>query len=426
MSGLQELYFAHINQVVYTGQLENGLQVTMIPKPGFKETTAVIKVDFGSVDNEFTTVDNHVNQPYGLAHFLEHQVFENHGREDFSQKFSQIGADSNAFTGFTSTNYYFAAIDDVEAGLDLLLTLVSQDRFTELSMSKEKGIIKQEIDMYQDDPDYRLYSGALSGLFPQTALAVDIAGTNDSIQEIDYKDLTTAFSHFYRWDNMELVIVGDVAVDSVYERLKSFSLFEQTKEHPLVSKEQIAYNPIIQRQSLRSDVIKPKLALAFRPHQPLVRQFNQSKLALKLYLSMLLGWTSSAYQDWYDSGKVDDSFDYQVEVNERFQFVMVTLDTDEPIAMSAKIKQLLKQNKVSKDVSEEHFLSLKKEFYGDFLATQDKIEDLAVSYLEHCFDQECYFDVPRMLEQLSLSEVVDFGRQFFQQADVVDFTIFPK
>ncbi|MFA9413864.1 MULTISPECIES: EF-P 5-aminopentanol modification-associated protein YfmH [unclassified Streptococcus] len=421
---LEQIAFPHLNETIYQGILPSGLRLIVIPKSGFKENIGMLSVRFGGIDTEFTVNDQKIATGAGLAHFLEHQVFENNGKQDFSQKFTGLGSDSNAFTSFTTTNYFFSSVDQLNENLELLIDLVSQPRFTENSIKKEQSIISQEIDMYQDDPDYRLYSSLLAGLFPETPLAVDLAGKVDSIAKITLTDLSNAFETFYRPEGMTLVVIGDVDENVVYKRLTDLTsqMIQQTPVR--VSRSAISYQPVVKKQSLQLDVNMPKLGIGFR-HEPIQDSSLFYKTALKLYLNMLIGWTSKTYQQWYDDGKINDSFDVVIEVDERFQFVMVLLDTNEPIAMSAKIKQALKKGKSSKDVSEERLFSLKKELYGEFLMSLDRPDELASAFLEHSTQELFYLDVPDILDQLTLENVLLIGETFFHSADIAEVTIFP-
>ena len=386
----------------------------------------VVNVDYGGIDTEFTVDGQRVSQPNGIAHFLERQVFENLGQADFAQLFTDDGADSNAFTSLTATNYYFTGVDKFEDLVVRLLDLVSEIRFTELSMVKEKGIIKQEIDMYQADTDYRLYAGAMAGLFPNSPMADDCAGTEETINQISYEDLVLAFKTFYRPNQMHLLLIGDIGMGDVDTIVECHRLTSQVDSPVNIEKAEPLLAPILGRQSIRMDVAKSKLAVAFRPQEILKKDLFYGKIVLRLYVNLLLGWTSTVYQDWYNQGLIDDAFDIQIDVAERYQFAMLTLETDQPIAMSAKIKQILKNPSLSKDLTEEHFLMVKKELYGEFFHSLDNLEDLAMSYLEHDFADGSYFDLPDLLFNLSLDEVCQVGQNFFVHSDVVDYTIFPK
>lgn len=425
MAGLERLAYDHLGQEVFQTILDNGLKLVIIPRSGYQETVGLLQVAYGGVDTDFTHLDKSVKSPYGLAHFLEHQMFEHDGRGDFSQIFTSLGSDSNAFTSLTGTTYYFSGVDRIKEGLAILQDLVSQARFTDQSIIKEKSVIKQEIDMYQDDPDYRLYSGLLRQLFPNSPLAEDIAGTSESIDDIKREDLLEAFEAFYQPQFMTLLVVGDVHPDEIYRFVKEKQQTCQPVVNSLVKRGELVLKPVVKKASLTMDIGMPKLGLGFRLPQ-VTGDLVKCRVALRLYLNMLLGWTSKTYQDWYDSGRIDDSFDIQIEVNDRFQYALVLLDTKEPIAMAAKIKQAIKKVARNKDISDEHLFILKKEIYGDFIGSLDRLDDLAVAYLEHALGQESFFDFPDYLTDLTLEEVVGLGQEVFRKAEIAEFTIFPS
>lgn len=428
MTAFEVKHFPHLKESLYQTILPSGLRCLFIPKPDFRETTGMLRVDFGGVDTNFTQQGETVNLPFGTAHFLEHQVFENFGKEDFSQLFTKLGADSNAFTSFTSTHYFFSGVDGIEQCLELLLELVSQARFTVKSVDKERPIIKQEIDLYQDDPETKLYTSVLASLFPETSLAVDLAGSLDSIDMIDVTTLTRAFDCFYRPETMTLIVVGDLKVDELYKKLTVLDkkLIKETSVH--LSRSHLVYNPVIPKYSLKMDVAIPKLGLGFR-RVPSNQHHLFYKTALRLYLSMLIGWTSRTYQNWYDAGQIDDSFEITVEVSPQFEAVMIFLDTKEPIAMGAKIRQAVQKGRLSQDASEAHLVTLKKELYGEFLASLDRVDELANLCSEYLEDYEeqmmtSYLSFPQLLDHLTLEDVLRIGEEFFKSAEMVEVTIF--
>ena len=155
---MKKIFYPSINETLYTGILDNGLEVTLLPKPDFHKTYGLFTTNYGSIDNEFIPLghDSFTKVPDGIAHFLEHKLFEKED-EDVFQKFGRQGASSNAFTSFTRTSYLFSSTDNTLENIQTLIDFVQDPYFTEESVNKEKGIIGQEIQMYQDDPNWRLY-----------------------------------------------------------------------------------------------------------------------------------------------------------------------------------------------------------------------------------------------------------------------------
>ncbi|GAA0058493.1 hypothetical protein ScFU53_10930 [Streptococcus canis] len=427
MTQLVKIDYPNIDETLYYGRLVNGLTVYFIKKSGYSEKMAMLTVDFGSLDNKLTVDGKLQNAPEGIAHFLEHKLFEDKAGEDISLKFTQLGAETNAFTTFEQTSYFFSTAKEFQKGLELLQSFVLSANFTDESVNRERKIIEQEIDMYQDDPDYRAYSGILQNLFPKTSLAHDIAGTKDSIQEITKRLLDTHHSYFYHPSNMSLLVVGDIDVEANFLAIKTFQETLPCPEKKMVAIEPLHYYPVVTSSSIDMEVTTAKLVVGFRGHLALDQySLLTYRVALKLLLAMLLGWTSKTYHEWYEDGKIDDSFDIEVDIQDKFQFVLVSLDTAEPIAMSNQIRRQLTHLNHSKDLTAKHLILLKQEMYGDFIQSLDSIEHLTSQFNLYSTDKETYFDLPRIIESITLKDILAIGKAFFEKADISDFTVFPK
>ena len=200
-----------VGEAVYQTTLRNGLKVFLLPKRDFNETYGIMTANFGSIDTSFIPRGSNqaVQYPAGVAHFLEHKLFEDENGQDLLQQFVELGAESNAFTSFTKTSYLFSATDNVLENVRLLQSLLENAYFTEESVQREQGIIQQEIDMYKDNPDYCLFFHTLANLYPDTPLAEDIAGSVESIAEITVEDLDENFETFYHPSNMSLLLIGN-------------------------------------------------------------------------------------------------------------------------------------------------------------------------------------------------------------------------
>ena len=206
---MENYLYREFNRSVYRETLANGLRVELMPMAGFNKTYAIMTTDFGSVDNHFIPYqgDEAVRVPDGTAHFLEHKLFENQDHDAFDP-FGELGADANAFTSFTQTSYLFSTTSRLHENLDVLLDFVQEPYFTEQMVAKEQGIIGQEIQMYNDDPGWRLYLGMLGNLYPHDPMRIDIAGTVESIRQITPSTLMECYRTFYQPGNMTLLLVG--------------------------------------------------------------------------------------------------------------------------------------------------------------------------------------------------------------------------
>lgn len=421
----EEKYYPAVKEMVYRTRLANGLTVALLPKKEFKEVYGSVTVQFGSVDTFVTEVDGDVKQyPGGIAHFLEHKLFEREDSSDLMSAFTSLGADSNAFTSFTKTNYLFSATDYFLENLDLLYELVTSVHFTEASILTEQDIIQQEREMYQDDPDSCLFFSTLANLYPGTPLATDIVGSEESISQINLTNLQENFTKFYKPVNMSLFLVGNFDVERVQDYFESKELKDSDFQE--VAREKLFLQPVKPTDSMRMEVSSPKLAIGVRGKREVSEaDCYRHHILLKLLFAMMFGWTSDRFQKCYESGKIDASLSLEVEVTSRFHFVMLTMDTKEPVALSHQFRKAIRNFTKDLDITEEHLDIIKREMFGEFFSSMNSLEFIATQY--DAFENgETIFDLPKILQEITLEDVLDAGHHLIDDGDIVDFTIFPS
>ena len=421
----EEKYYPAVKEMVYRTRLSNGLTVALLPKKEFKEVYGSVTVQFGSVDTLVTEVDGYVKQyPAGIAHFLEHKLFERENASDLMSAFTSLGADSNAFTSFTKTSYLFSATDHFLENLDLLDELVTSAHYTEASILREQDIIQQEREMYQDDPDSCLFFSTLANLYPGTPLATDIVGSEESISQINLTNLQENFTRFYKPVNMSLFLVGNFDVDQVQDYFERKELEDLDVQE--LAREKFVLQPVKQIDSMRMEVSSPKLAIGVRGKQEVAEaDCYRHHILLKLLFAMMFGWTSDRFQKLYESGKIAASLSLEVEVTSRFHFVMLTMDTKEPVALSHQFRKAIRNFTKDLDITEDHLDIIKREMFGEFFSSMNSLEFIATQY--DAFENgETIFDLPKILQEITLEDVLDAGHHLIDDGDIVDFTIFPS
>ena len=421
----EEKYYPAVKEMVYRTRLANGLIVALLPKKEFKEVYGSVTVQFGSVDTLVTEVYGDVKEyPGGIAHFLEHKLFEREDASDLMSAFTSLGADSNAFTSFTKTSYLFSATDHLLENVDLLDELVTSAHFTEDSILKEQDIIQQEREMYQDDPDSCLFFLTLANLYPGTPLATDIVGSKESISKINLTNLQENFTRFYKPVNMSLFLVGNFDVDQVQDYFERKELEDLDVQE--VAREKFVLQAVKQTDSMRMEVSSPKLAIGVRGKQDVAEDdCYRHHILLKLLFAMMFGWTSDRFQKLYESGKIDASLSLEVEVTSRFHFVMLTMDTKEPVALSHQFRKAIRNFTKDLDITEDHLDTIKREMFGEFFSSMNSLEFIATQY--DAFENgETIFDLPKILQEITLEDVLDAGHHLIDDGDIVDFTIFPS
>ena len=421
----EEKYYPAVKEMVYRTRLANGLTVALLPKKEFKEVYGSVTVQFGSIDTLVTEVYGDVKKyPAGIAHFLEHKLFEREDYSDLMSAFTSLGADSNAFTSFTKTSYLFSATDHFLENLDLLDELVTSAHFTEDSILREQDIIQQEREMYQDDPDSCLFFSTLANLYPGTPLATDIVGSEESISKINLTNLQENFTRFYKTVNMSLFLVGNFDVERVQDYLERKELKDSNVHE--VAREKLLLQDVKQTDSMRMEVSSPKLAIGVRGKREVAESdCYRYHILLKLLFAMMFGWTSDRFQKLYESGKIDASLSLEIEVTSRFHFVMLTMDTKEPVALSHQFRKAIRNFTKDLDITEDHLDIIKREMFGEFFSSMNSLEFIATQYdaFEH---GETIFDLPKILQEITLEDVLEAGHHLIDEGDIVDFTIFPS
>ena len=421
----EEKYYPAVKEMVYRTRLAKGLTVALLPKKEFKEVYGSVTVQFGSVDTLVTEVDGDVKEyPGGIAHFLEHKLFEREDASDLMSAFTSLGADSNAFTSFTKTSYLFSATDHLLENVDLLDELVTSAHFTEDSILREQDIIQQEREMYQDDPDSCLFFSTLANLYLGTPLATDIVGSEESIAQINLTNLQENFTRFYKPVNMSLFLVGNFDVERVQEYFERKELKDSDVHE--VAREKLLLQDVKKTDSMRMKISSPKLAIGVRGKREVAEaDCYRYHILLKLLFAMMFGWTSDRFQKLYESGKIDASLSLEIEVTSRFHFVMLTMDTKEPVALSHQFRKAIRNFTKDLDITEDHLDIIKREMFGEFFSSMNSLEFIATQY--DAFGKgETIFDLPKILQEITLEDVLEAGHHLIDEGDIVDFTIFPS
>ncbi len=423
--------YDQINETLYHEVLPNGLTVYLLPKNDYHKTYGLFSTNYGSIDNEFIPYgsDKKIKVPDGIAHFLEHKLFEKEDGDVF-QLFGQQGASANAFTSFTKTSYLFSTTDQVEKNLTTLLDFVQAPYFTEETVNKEKGIIGQEIQMYEDDPNWRMFFGILNNLYPEHPLHIDIAGTVESIEAITADDLYTCYRTFYQPSNMVLFVVGKLEPEKLMELIRTN---QNAKDFPPAQKIK-RYFPdnngdIIAKSSMRSAITRDKFVLGIKGLDVLPaegKELLRYKTALNLLFQLLLGNTSQNYLKMYNDGLIDDSFGFEFSLDREFHFADFSGDTDQPEKATEKVKEILLHFEEDQELSEENLTLLKKKMLGQYFQTLNSLEYIANQFTQSLFGDQTLFDLPEIIESIQLEDVLKVGRSFIKEEAFSEFYMQPN
>ena len=408
---MKRLDYPNIAERLYTAVLPNGLRVQVVPKPGFSSFYAVFATNYGGAHRRFEIDGRHVDTPAGVAHFLEHKMFDLPGGDNALNILSANGADPNAFTASGVTCYYFQCTDGFEENLRMLLHFVSTPYFTPETVQKEQGIIAQEIRMGEDSPGSAIYYNLLELLYAHHPIRFQIAGTVDSIAQITHQTLYDCHRVFYAPSNMILSVEGDVDP----ERILAIAREELSDElHPVPQADfgpEEGPLPLAKYRREAMAVSAPQFLIGAKlspapEGEARLRQHLTAQLALR----MLVGASSPFYTRLYAQGLLNRDFDYEADFSAGTGMVILGGESPDPdkaaAAFSAEVERVSREG-----FEPERFQRAKRASLGARLRGLEDFENVCLSLAMGAFEGYCAFDAPALLSQVEREECEAFVRE---------------
>ncbi|MBR2452884.1 MAG: insulinase family protein [Clostridia bacterium] len=395
-----------LNESVLFGVHESGLRVYIVPKKGFSKYYAIYGTEYGSIDRVLKFDGQEVLLPDGIAHFLEHKLFEEEDGKNAFDKFAITGASSNAFTSFDMTAYLFSCTDSFYENLDILLEFVNNPYFTDENVAKEQGIIGQEIKMYDDDPDWRLFFNMLQGMYHANPVKTDIAGTVESISHITPELLYKCCEAYYNPSNMMLVMVGDIdeekAVSYIDKHVKKDK--DRGKIEKSICNEPSGVVERIVRQKL--SVSKPLFLMGFKEKE---EGIDGEKLLMKqiktdILMEVLFGKSSSFFTELYGEGLIDGSFGKDSELERSYGFSSISGESSEPETVYKRALEYLKEMK-EKDLDKTAVDVAKRVLIGRDLRRFNSVERMGNDFIRSFMNNINPLFYSELVESVSLDEL---------------------
>ncbi|HAQ08828.1 MAG TPA: peptidase M16 [Bacillus bacterium] len=428
---MEKIIFEQLQEEMYYEKMQNGLDVYILPKKGFNKTYATFTTKYGSIDNHFLPPEKSefAKVPDGIAHFLEHKLFEKEDGDVF-QQFSKQGASANAFTSFTRTAYLFSSTSNVEKNLETLIDFVQEPYFTEKTVEKEKGIIGQEITMYDDNPDWRLYFGLIQNMYKNHPVSIDIAGTIESISHITKDMLYECYETFYHPSNMLLFVVGPVNPDEMMGMIKENQGRKEYKNKPEIQRkfDEEQASVAEKKKVLKMNVQTSKCLVGIKATNPIQsgKEMLKNELSINVMLDILFGKSSENYTELYGEGLIDDTFSYDYTQEKGFGFAMVGGDTNNPDLLAEKLEGMLMNAKEGSALSEDSLSRTKKKKIGAFLRAVNSPEYIANQFTRYAFNEMNLFDVVPVLESLTLNDIKNAAESLISQERLTVCQVVPK
>ena len=396
----------------------SGLSVYVFPKK-LSTAYAALTVRFGSLDNRFrfASEEEFLAIPDGTAHFLEHKMFENEDHVDTFDKFAALGASANAYTSNDVTSYLFSTTGEIEGALTILLDSVFHPYFTEKNVEKEKGIIAQEIKMYDDSASNRLYYALMELLYADHGIRTNICGSCDSIREIDPSVLMRCYNAFYRPENMILIVCGDVLPEAVIATVDKVLGTAEERE-PVFCREQEEQPEIFAKShEFPMDIARPKLAVGIKDvgltEDPAERE--RRALILNLAADLYFGESTGFFERLYSRGLISHDFSVGYESIRRAGHLLVTAATDDTAALLAELRAEFSAIAAGKRPTDADFERIRRVHYAEFIKDFDNTELIATSLLDAIVEGVELFDTGSVLTSITLDEVVAVAKEFFSE-----------
>lgn len=404
----------YINEDLYYDNI-NGLKTYILPKKEYNKYFAMITVDYGSKDIKFSKSKEEPlkEYPLGIAHFLEHKLFEEKEGNIFNQ-FSAMGASPNAYTNFENTSYYFSCTSNFEKCLELLIRFVFNPYFTDENVEKEKGIIEQEIKMYEDNPGFKVYFNLLQNMYKSHPIKYDIAGTVESIYKITPEMLYHCYNTFYNPQNMALVIVGDIDVNKVKENLLNF-IPQKELFVPLLGEYDSKDNIVTHLAQNSMGLSVPNFIQGFKDNftftskQDLLRR----KLIINILSRLYLGRTSDFFETVYNKSLINDSFSYEYTIEDEYAYLLMGGESKNPKEFNKYLLDYFSLNR-DKDIKTSDVDRVKKALLGSYAYRFNSIDGIGNFISKYLIRNIDIFEYKSLLESIDISLIKEYKNNLLQ------------
>ncbi|WP_301082498.1 EF-P 5-aminopentanol modification-associated protein YfmH [Thomasclavelia cocleata] len=413
---MEKLYFETLKETLYHETMDNGLEVYLLPKPGFEKTYGLFTTKFGAIDTTFVPInqDEMIKVEDGIAHFLEHKMFDMNG-SDASDEFAKLGASTNAFTSSSRTAYLFSTTTNEYPCIELLLDFVQKLEITPDSVEKEKGIIGQEIKMYDDDPDWRVYFGSIQNLYCNHPVAVDIAGTVETVNNTTKEMLELCYNTFYHPSNMMVFVVGNIEADKAISVIKE----NQAKKDFKAAKEIVCQKNIepcnikTKEEILTMDVEMNKIIVSIKINEILndPKQKIRRELAINLLFDLLFSKSAKLYNEWLNKGIINDSFSANFTQERDYAFIQIGCDCDDYQTLKDHLFDLIEKfNDI--EITKDDFERIKKKNIGLFINLFNGPESIANLFSRYYFEGTNALNLVDEIAKITLDDIYEMFKYF--------------
>ena len=423
---MQVIENSKVKEKLYIEKLENGLTIMVIPKNNTRKKYVIWGINYGSIDNKFIVPGKQeiTEVPNGVAHFLEHKMFEQQDGTNSLDTLTALGVSANAYTTNDHTAYLFECTDNFYEALDELMDYVQNPHFTKENVEKEKGIIGQEIAMYDDYPDWKVYLNTVKCLYKNNPVNIDITGTKETISHITKDILYDCYNTFYHPSNTVMCICGDFVPEKIVEEIKNRIVKKENHgEIKRIYEEEP--NEINQKEiTEKMEVSKPIFIIGYKdtlPQEDMVKRH----IALEIILNIVIGNSSELYQELYNEEYLNNPLDLSYEFARTFSFIMLTGQSKDPEHIKQKINEKIENIKQT-GLNEQDFERTKKQIYGNYIKEYNDVSEIARMFLADHFKGINSFDYLEEYTTITKEYTEQILNQILKQETQVISIIEPK
>ena len=370
-----------IQEKVYIEKMKNGLTVMVFPRKNIQKKYIIWGTKFGSIDNHFISPGDTEETivPDGIAHYLEHKLFEQENGKNSLDVLSSLGVDANAYTSNSITAYLYECSDNFYKALDEFMNYVQNPYFTDENVEKERGIIGQEIMMYDDYPDWKLYMNAIRCMYSKNSIRIDVAGTKETIAKINKENLYKIYNTFYRLDNMILVVAGDFEINDILKNIEERITLPRNKTDIKRIYETEPEEIFKKQEEAEMEISLPCFMIGYKDKVE-IEKFAKKDLAMDIIFYLILGKSSDLYQRLYNEGLLYSELTYDYEFSKNYAHLLIQGQSSNPEEVIEQIKNEIEKFKKT-GFKEEEFLRIKKKLYGEYVKEYNDIAVVANNLL---------------------------------------------
>ena len=411
----------NVKEKLYTEELENGLHILIIPKKGIRKKYVMWATNYGSIDNKFIIPgeDNVTEVPDGVAHFLEHKMFEQKNGRNSLDVLTALGVNANAYTTNNYTTYLFEATDNFYPALDELMDYVQNPYFTDENVEKEKGIIAQEIKMYDDYPDWVVYMNAIKNMYKVNPIRIDIAGSVESIYKIDKEVLYKCYNTFYNPANMVMCFVGEFDPEELLKEIKN-RLIEKPHQGEIKRIYEEEQENIVEKRTEKTmEVSMPLFVIGIKDRVPDKNDNIVKKhIAIEILLNMIIGKSSKLYKKLYEEGLLISEPFLEYEFSPQYAHVAITGMSKDPDKVLENVQNEINEIK-NEGLNTEHFERIKNMLYGMNVKEYNNVSDIARMFVGDYMKNVCSFDYLENYKQITKEYVEKILNDVFKEDKTV-------